>query len=276
MWFPKGAKLIHLDVDPTSIGRNWIPDIPVIGDAKLALTDLADYCAERIGKLQFQEMPRVHSILKMKQEFEDDLDCTVQSESSAITVLQILREARKIFDRDAILVHENGSLDTWSYSYFPVFTAGMDVIPAGQTCMGFGVAGVIGAKLALPRQQAVCVTGDGAFQMMMDNLSVAVQYDVSPTWIVLNNRSLGWIKWWQHQYYRDRYISVDFDAQPDFTKIAEAHKCFGRHVDHPGAVVSSLEAAIEANRNGIPAVLDFNVNTFDHYPSFVEFHNLLS
>jgi acetolactate synthase-1/2/3 large subunit len=207
--------------------------------------------------------------LKAKDEFERNLRQEPR-ETNTIKVLQIMKEARKAFDKDAILVNENGSLDTWSYSYFPVLAAGMNVMPAGQTCMGFGVAGVIGAKLAMPERQAVCITGDGAFQMMMDNLSVATQYKAAATWIVLNNQCLGWIKWLQHSTRVGRYISVDFEAQPDFAKIAEAHGCYGERIERREDVGRALQNAVKANKENIPAVLDFIVEPFDHYPGFRE------
>jgi len=274
-WFPKGAKLIQADIDPCEIGRNWIPDVPIIGDAKLILEDLMAYLNEKIKKINYLEAHRIKELIKAKEEFENSLNEELAKETKAIKVLQIMKEARRAFDKGAILVHENGALDTWSYSYFPVLEAGMDVIPAGQTCMGFGVAGVIGAQLAMPERQALCITGDGAFQMMMDNLSVAVQYKVAPTWIILNNRSLGWIKWIQHLIYGGRYISTDFEAQPNFAKIAEAHGCYGEKVEKPQEVKKALENAVKANKEKIPAVLDFTVDPFDCYSSFKEFHKLL-
>ncbi len=270
-WFPKSAKLIQIDIDPTEIARNWIPTASMVGDAKLALEDLIEYISERIKKVSYQEAPRVKELITAKNEFEDGLREELKK-GKVTKVLQIMKEARKIFDKDAILVHENGSLDIWSYSYFPVLSTGMDVMPAGQTCMGFGVAAVIGAKLAMPERQAVCVTGDGAFQMMMDNLSVATQYKAPATWIILDNSCLGWIRWLQHLIYRDRYICADFEVQPDFAKIAEAHGCFGEKIEKPQDIKIALENAVKANEENVPAVLDFVVEPFDHYRSFVDFH----
>jgi acetolactate synthase-1/2/3 large subunit len=275
-WLPKNAKLIQIDVDPTEIARNWIPAASVIGDAKLALEDLIEYLSDRIKKMSYQEYPRVRELIKAKKEFEDALEGELAKEGKVTKVLQIMKEARKVFDKDAILVHENGATDVWSYSYFPVLSAGMDVIPAGQTCMGFGVAAVIGAKLALPEKQAVCVTGDGAFQMMMDNLSVAKQYKAAATWIILNNSSLGWIKYIEHLAYKNRYIGADFEAQPDFAKIAEAHGCFGERIERSQDVKAALENAVEANKENVPAVLDFVVGPFDFYPAFIDFHKPLA
>jgi len=273
MWFPENAKLIQMDIDPTEIGRNWVPDVPVIGDAMLALMDLKDYCSLKAKKLNSDNI-RIKEIQQAKREFENRVKDELAKKSQYPKVLAIMVEARKAFDRNAILVHENGSLDIWSYSHLPVLEQGADVIPAGQTCMGFGVAGVIGAKLAMPGRQAVCITGDGAFQMMMDNLCVAVQYGVAPTWIILNNYSLGWIKWWQHFFYKDRFISADFEIQPDFTKIAEAHGCFGQKVQNPTEIREAFQNAVKANRENVPAVLDFVVEPYDHYPAFRDFHRL--
>jgi acetolactate synthase-1/2/3 large subunit len=239
------------------------------------LEDLIEYLSERIKKMSYQEAPRIKELIKAKNEFEEGLRDELSRQGKVTKVLQIMKDARKVFDKDAILVHENGATDIWSYSYFPVLTPGMDVIPAGQTCMGFGVAAVIGAKLAMPEKQAVCVTGDGAFQMMMDNLSVAKQYKAAATWIILDNSCLGWIRYIQHLAYKDRNIGTDFEAQPDFAKIAEAHGCFGEKIEKPQDVKGALENAVKANKENVPAVLDFVVGPVDFYPSFVDFHKPL-
>ena len=274
-WLPKNAKMIQIDIDPTEIARNWIPAASVIGDAKLALQDLTEYLYGKIKRTNYQEAPRIKRLIDAKSEFEDVLREEL-AKAKATKTLQIMKEARKAFDNDAILVHENGATDIWSYSYFPVFSPGMDVIPAGQTCMGFGVAAVIGAKLALPENQALCITGDGAFQMMMDNLSVATQYKAAATWIILDNSSLGWIRYLQHLIYKDRNISTDFDVQPDFAKIAEAHGCFGQRIEGPQDVAAALKSAVKANEENVPAVLDFVVEPFDYYPNFIDFHKTLA
>ena len=271
-WLPKNAKMIQIDIDPTEIARNWIPTTSVIGDAKLVLQDLTEYLYEKIKRTNYQEAPRIMTLVDAKNEFEDVLREELAKGRKVTKALQIMKEARKAFDNDAILVHENGATDIWSYSYFPVLSPGMDVIPAGQTCMGFGVAAVIGAKLALPENQAVCITGDGAFQMMMDNLSVATQYKAAATWIILDNSSLGWIRYLQHLVYKDRNISTDFEVQPDFAKIAEAHGCFGQRIEGTQDVAAALKSAVKANEENVPAVLDFVVEQFDYYPNFIDFH----
>jgi len=113
--------------------------------------------------------------------------------------------------------------------------------------MGFGVAGAIGAKLAAPERKVICITGDGAFQMFMKELPTAVQYDAPVTWIVLNNYSLGWIKL-HEKALGERYIAVDFEAQPDFAAFAEACDCYGERVEEVDAIRPALEKALRQSK----------------------------
>ncbi len=178
-----------------------------------------------------------------------------------------------MFGGNTVLVNENGSQDLWSYyyPYYRVLDVDCCVAPAEQTCMGLGVAGAIGAKLAALDRKVICTTGDGAFQMGMKELPTAVQYGAPVTWIVLDNDSLGWIK--LHQWAnRERYIAVDFEAQPDFVGIAEACGCYGERVTSAGDIRGSLERALKQNNAGMPAVLDFAVESMDFPDGFKEFH----
>lgn len=108
----------------------------------------------------------------------------------------MVRELNEVFGHNTVLVNENGSQDVWSYNsrYYRVLDVGCCVPPGNQTCMGFGVAGAIGAKLAMPDHKVVCVTGDGAFQMCMRELPTAVQNKAPVTYVILNNSYLGWVR----------------------------------------------------------------------------------
>ena len=102
-------------------------------------------------------------------------------------------------------------------------------------------------------------------------MATAVQYNAPVTWVVLNNFSLGWIKYVQ-KLMDERFIATDFRTQPDFVKTAEANKCLGVHVEQPQAIKSALEEALRANREGVPAVIDIVVDPFDAPDGFREFH----
>jgi acetolactate synthase-1/2/3 large subunit len=271
-YYPENSKYIQVDIDPNELNRNWRPDLPIVADIKVFLTDLINVLDEKIRKKPFEEMPRVKSIVKAKETYIAEVEAEVMSEK-VVKSKRVVFEANMVFGNNTVLVNENGSQDLWSYyyPYYRVLDYDCCVAPAEQTCMGLGVAGAIGAKLAVPDRKVICTTGDGAFQMGMKELPTAVQYDTPVTWIVLNNYSLGWIK--LHQWAnKERYISVDFEAQPDFAKIAEACGCYGEQITCVKEIRGSLERALRQNEDGVPAVLDYVVEPMDFPDGFKEFH----
>jgi acetolactate synthase-1/2/3 large subunit len=272
-YFPDGARLIQVDIDPCEIGRNWIPDVALVGDVKLTILDLMAVLSERIRRKPLEEMPRIREIMEAKAAFLREVEAECSDSSVPLKTKRIVHEANGVFGGGTVLVNENGSQDLWSYyyPYYRVLDLDGCVAPAEQTCMGFGVAGAIGAKLAAPDRKVICTTGDGAFQMFMKELPTAVQYAAPVTWIVLNNYSLGWIKL-HEKAAGERYIAVDFEAQPDFAAIAEASGCHGRQVSAPDDIRPSLETALKQNLDGVPAVLDFVVDPWDFPDGFKEFH----
>ena len=139
--------------------------------------------------------------------------------------------------------------------------------------MGMGVAGAIGAKLALPDKKVVCVTGDGAFQMQYQELPTAVQHGAPVTWVVLDNSSLGWIKFGQKRL-GERYISVDYAVQPDFAQLARACGCHGERVEAPEEVRDALARALRANEDGVPAVVAFSVDGWEFSEGFHAYYDL--
>ncbi len=274
-FFPKGAKYIQIDIDPHEIGRNWIPDAAVVGDAKLVLQDLTTVLRNQV-KGKESENNRISALLRAKEEYEDKVKAECLTDSIPIKTKRVIRELNEVFGKDTILVNENGSQDLWSYyfPYYKVLDVNACVAPGEQTCMGGGVAAAIGAKLAMPERKVVCTTGDGAFQMFMKELPTAVQHEAPVTYVVLNNFSLGWVKFNQKRR-RDRSVATDFKVQPNFVQVAEACECYGERVERPGDIRPALERALKANLEGKPAVLDFIVDGWDFAPGFKNFHNRL-
>jgi acetolactate synthase-1/2/3 large subunit len=271
-YYPEGAGLIQVDIDPSELGRNWLPDVAVVADVKLFLVDLLGALSFMVVRKPLAEMPRMRGVLEAKEAFIDEVEEECRDSSKPLKTRRIVHEAERVFGPGTVLVNENGSQDLWSYywPYYRVLSPDGCVAPAEQTCMGFAVAGCIGAKLAAPDRNVICTTGDGAFQMFMKEMPTAVQYNAPVTWIVLNNFSLGWIK--LHERANDeRYIAVDFDAQPDFAAVAEASGCWGVRVTEPERIRPALEMALRQNREGVPAVLDFVVDPWDFPDGFKEF-----
>ncbi len=256
--FPAGARLIQIDISAFEIGRNWVPDVGIVGDAATVLKQLNLALAERSGgKADFRKNPRVRGIVEAKQEFEKEVEAECQGEETPIPAKRIVHELSEVFGKNTILVNENGSQDIWSYCYpYYKMREGCECVPvAEQTCMGMGVVGAIAAKLVRPEKQVVCVTGDGAFQMYMKELPTAAQYRSGCTWVVLDNSAFGWTKF--DEMKAVGWNTASFAVQPDFVKWAEACRCLGRRVEKPQEIRPALEAALQANRKGTPAVLDF-------------------
>jgi acetolactate synthase-1/2/3 large subunit len=258
--FPDGAKFIQIDIEPFEIGRNWLPDVGIVGDARLVLKQLVEAVrGETETGRDFRETPRVKEIVKAKEAFEKEVAAECLVDETPIPAKRAIYETSRIFGENTVLVSENGSQDTWSYCY-PYFKVhdGSECVPvAEQTCMGMGVVGAIAAKLTRPEKNVVCVTGDGAFQMYMKELPTASQYRAGCTWLVLNNSAFGWVK--HHQMTWAGWNTVTFQVQPDLVKWAEACQCYGERVEKGSELKPALETALKANREGKPAVIDVAV-----------------
>jgi len=274
-FFPPGAKYLQIDIDPFEIGRNWIPEVAMVGDAKLILADLvARVKADLKGKKRGEE--RMAKLLEAKTEYEAQVRRECHDDSVPLKTKRIVRELNEVFGKGTLLVQENGSQDLWSYysPYYKVFDGDRCVAPGEQTCMGMAVAAAIGAKLARPEKKVVCTTGDGAFQMFMKELPTAVQYRAPVTYVVLNNFSLGWTRFSQNKR-KGRSIATEFTAQPDFVKVAQACQCHGERIESPGEIRPALERARRANEEGKTAVLEFIVDGWDFAPGFHRFYERL-
>ena len=265
-FFPPGARFVQIDIESFEIGRNWIPDVAVVGDAKLVLSDLL---ATLKGQAKAEWKIRGEAYARTKKAYQAEIAVEGQSDELPLKTKRVLREINQVFGKNTVLVHENGSQDLWSYysPYYKVLDLNSVVAPGEQTCMGMGVAGAIGAKLARPEQKVVCITGDGAFQMHYQELPTAVQHGAPVTWVVLDNRSLGWIKYGQKRL-GERYIAVDYETQPDFVQLARACSCYGERIEKPDEVNGALERALRANNEGTPAVLAFAIDPWDFSEGF--------
>jgi acetolactate synthase-1/2/3 large subunit len=276
-FFPKGAKYIQVDLDPEEIGRNWVPDVAVVGDIQLVLQALTREL-QRAGRKRERPNPRMAKLLKEREAYIARVQKECLSDKSVpIKTKRVIRELNEVFGKNTILVNENGSQDLWSY-YWPYYKVGninSCVAPGEQTCMGGGCSAAIGAKLAMPERDVVCTVGDGAFQMFMKELATAAQFRAPVTYVVLNNFSLGWIKWGQRNR-GNRIISTDYQVQPDFVRIAEANQCYGERVENSKDIRPALQKALEATRAGVPAVLDFVVDGWDFAPGFERFYRRLA
>ena len=270
-FFPANAKFIQLDIDPNTIAMNWHPDIALVGDAALSLQDLSEKVLPIIEKNNIQN--RVGALIARKKIFIDRIAQESRQQTTPIRPARVVSEINHVFGSDTILVNENGATDLWSYywPYYKVLDAGDCVPMAEQTCMGFGVAGTIGAKLARPDKKVVCVVGDGAMQMCLMEMATAAENKCGITWVVLNNNCLGWPQY--HQLLLGQaLIGTDFKIDTDFVKIAESMGCKGVRAENPEQVRPAFEFALAENANGVPVLLDIRIEKHDYPPHFQQIH----
>ena len=271
--FPKGAKFIQVDIELFEISRNWVPDLPVVGDAKLVLSAILDSLRDHATP-EWEKRKKKYSEAKRAYETEVAEECR-KCNDMPLKSKRIVYEINQVFGRNTIMVHENGCQDLWTYysPYYRVLERDADIAPGEQTCMGSGVAGAVGVKLAHPEKNVVCVTGDGAFQMYNQDVPTAVQYNAPVTWVILNGFSLGWPKLTQKEL-GGRYIATDFTTQPDFAQMAKAYGCQGERVDRPEEIRGALERALQANESGKSAILDCIIDPDDVSEGFEAYRNL--
>jgi acetolactate synthase I/II/III large subunit len=275
-YFPGRAKLIQIDIDPFEIGRNLVPDVALVGDAKLALRDLVSNIASALKKGGIRTQ-RMNELKRARDEYEAMISKECETDAVPIATKRVVRELNEVFGKDTILANENGSQDLWSYyfPYYKVLNVGCCLGMPEQTCFGMGVVGSIAAKLTRPDLKVVCTTGDAAFQFSMKEVPTAVQYGAAVTWVVLNNFGLGWEEYYQKYWSESgKIVATKFTAQPDFVKYAEANKCHGERVERPQDIRSALSRAWRANMEGQPAIVEFLVGTFEFPEGFHEFHKI--
>ena len=254
--FPAGAKFIQVDICAGEIGRNWVPDVAIVGDARLVMLGMLDELRRDGEAWTVAPTARLKELEARKAKLVEDVEHECATDARPVPAKRYVHEVSRVFGDNTILVNENGSQDAWSYVY-PFYTVGDGsacVTVAEQTCMGMGVVGAIAAKLSRPDKNVVCITGDGAFQMYMKELPTAAQYRAGCTWVVLNNRAFGWPMYYQMETVG--WNSTQVEVQSDFAALARASGCEGRRVEGPEDIRPALEEALELNRRGVPVVLD--------------------
>ena len=270
--FPTGAKYVQVDIDPDAIGQNWMPDVALVGDVSLALRAmLAALPMKPIAHAR--RKARAGELRKRVANYRAWVAKDCQVNAVPLRSKRIVRELSEVFGHNTVLVNENGSQDLWSYSwpYYQVRDTNGCVPPGEQTCMGAGVTGAIGAKLAAPDRQVVCITGDGAFQMFAKELPTAVEHKAAVLWVVLNNQAHGWVRSIQKRT-NGRIIATEFAVQPDFARLAELCGCRGERVEKPAEIRPALERAQRSLAEGIPVVLDCIVDGEEYPPGFVNWY----
>jgi acetolactate synthase-1/2/3 large subunit len=262
---PAAACYIQVDTDPDELGRSVPVDIPIVGDVAAVADQLSHALADRAVQHTGDRAAAAAEVAVGLREIETDIEAllTQREEAGAIHPVRVLRAVRAVFPRDASVSIDVGCIAqaiAGSFPYFSVYEPRSLIVPSSFYGMGFASAALPVARLVREGHPAVGFVGDGSFQMIMNVLPVAVEHDLPVTWCVLNDGALGSIRDIQQYRFDERYLATGFEYQPDLAALARACNCLGERVEDPDEVIGAVERALQANRDGRPAVIDFAVS----------------
>ena len=242
---PEQARIIHIDVDPAVPGRNYKVDVPLIGDARLALAALIDAVNPRQGDLAAVDAQK-------RAKFEK-FEALARSEESPIRPERVVRDLSKLLDDDAQLVADPGTPCPYFSAYHVVRGSGRRYFSnRAHGALGYSLAAAIGAHYGRPDVKTVAVMGDGSFGMCAGELETLVRLKLPVTAVVISNAVYGWIKAGQRSGYGQRYFSVDFGVT-DHAAVASAFGVRSWRVTDPKQLEKTLK---EALAYGGPTLVD--------------------
>lgn len=256
------AKVIHVDVDPTSISKTVPVAIPIVGSAESILDEFLSLLEdENLAKSQSDLTDWWKEIEQWKAEKCLDFD----RNSGVIKPQQVLETIYRLTKGNAYVASDVGQHQMFAALHYPFDQPRRWINSGGLGTMGFGLPAALGVKLAEPKATVVCITGDGSIQMNIQELSTAKQYDIPVVVICLNNHFLGMVKQWQDLIYSGRHSQTYMNSLPDFVKLAEAYDHVGIQIAKPEELEEKLQQAFSIKNKLV--FVDVNVDANEHvYP----------
>ena len=255
--FAPGARIIHIDIDPTSIRKNVKVDIPIVGDVKHVMVELNREVHaikepwEAIRKSWLKQIEFWHQEKPLMYEYADDV----------IKPQYVVQKIYEVTSGNAIVATDVGQHQMWAAQFYKFNKPRTLLTSAGLGTMGYGLPAAIGAKVAYPNKMVFCITGDGSIQMNIQELATAVEENIPVKVVILNNRFLGMVRQWQEMFYAEHYSSSDMGRTPDFVKLADAYGAVGLRAERPSEVVSVLQESLQINR---PVIMDFVIDRYEN------------
>lgn len=263
-WYPgytfniPGTKVIHIDIEPTEIGRNYPTEIGVVSDAKSALRVLTRV-AKELYPDGFKRNGLTQKIAAFREDFKNSNQDMATSSEFPMMPERILADVRTALPEDAIITTDVGWNKNGVGQQFDILTPGSILTPGGFATMGFGPPGAIGAKLAAPDKVVISLVGDGGFGQNPSMLATAVERDLGIIWLIMNNNAFGTIAGLQKAHYGLTY-GTTFPGSasaptygPDYADIAKAYGAVGIKISSADELQSAIEAAIKSDK---PTVID--------------------
>ncbi|MGO9614463.1 MAG: biosynthetic-type acetolactate synthase large subunit [Dissulfurispiraceae bacterium] len=254
--FAPHAKVIHIDIDPTSIRKNVQVDIPIVGDVKRILSVLNKVMKNEVQD-QWVEVRKAWS--KQIAEWKRERPLTYTYSHDVIKPQYVVEKIYELTKGDAIITTEVGQNQMWAAQFYKYDKPRKWLTSGGLGTMGYGFPAAIGAQLAHPNELVIDIAGDGSIQMNIQELATAVIYKLPVKVAILNNGYLGMVRQWQELFYGERYSHTNLftDAVPDFVELAHAYKAVGLRATKPSEVEPVLKEAFKIKK---PVLMDFVVD----------------
>src|SRR5579884_3700099 len=246
--FAPRAKIVHIDIDPAEIGKNVRTDVPIVGDAKLVLQALLPELGEPVDRSAWfnviREWQRLYPVPP------------VHAAPGQLTTPQVIEAIREATRGDTTIVTDVGQHQMFVAQRFPFTRPNTHLSSGGLGTMGYSLPAAIGAQVARPNETVWCVSGDGGFQMVMQELAVVANERIPLKIALVNNHNLGMVRQWQELFYQKNYVAVDLSGTPNFMKIAEAYGIASWRVSRPEDALPAVRAAMA---HPGPALIEFMV-----------------
>lgn len=259
--FASKARIIHIDIDPTSIRKNVQVGIPVVGDCRQSLANIREILVPRLEEKDWGAAHARWLEQLASWRVEQPLGF---SREGGIKPQQVIEQLFAITRGDAIITTEVGQNQMWTAQFYTFRKPRTLITSGGLGTMGYGFPAAIGAQFAFPDKLVVDVAGDGSIQMNIQELATAVCNKLPVKILILNNGYLGMVRQWQELFYQRNYCSTCMDAQPDFVKLAEAYGAEGYRITEVESLESTLREALASPH---PAIIDVRVEREENvYP----------
>ncbi len=257
--FAPSAKFVHIDIDPAEISKNVAAHIPIVGDCKDILPKLtAEYRAIETDRT------RLEGWLAQVADWKRQYPLRYEDSDAEIKPQRMVEEMRRVTGGEAIICSDVGQHQMWAAQYHHFPEPRRWINSGGLGTMGFGLPSAIGAKVACPEREVVCLAGDGSLIMVCQEFATAVHHEIPVKVFLMNNGYMGMVRQWQDLFWDGRHSGVELGASPDWVKLGEAFGMTANRVSDPAELAEAMKATLEVDG---PALLDVKVTRDENcYP----------
>jgi acetolactate synthase-1/2/3 large subunit len=253
--FASHAKVIHVDIDPTSISKNIRVDVPIVGDAKNVMKKMLEAVEEEKATLR-EYKQGIAEWLSLLADWKKKYPLGY-TKGKLLKPQYVIERIYELTKGKAIIATEVGQNQMWTAQFYKFMKPRTILTSGGLGTMGYGFPAALGAQAAHPDMLVVDIAGDGSIQMNIQELATAVQYCLPVKVVILNNGCLGMVRQWQQFFYEKRYSCSLLQCTPDFVKLAEAYGAVGYAIEDEKEVDKVLKKAFS---NGRPTFIDVHVD----------------